>query len=740
MNSKYFNKLTIISAAAILLAGVNCKKYLDQQPITDVDTKVVFKDVASTYKAIAGVYSRLVGDAGYGIRVSLYYPLDNDEMQGPTGAGDNDRRDIARYAATSGNAQITNPFNQMFQGIEYANICIENIPKMEMYTTGSDQEKKQLQRMYGEALTLRAQFYLEAIRNWGDLPAHFLPAAQQILTDPFPKRVSMDTLYERLLNDLALASTLLPWRNDVAGIGDLPNERITKGTAKALRARIALFRGGYALRNSGPMTRGANHLAYYTIARTECNDIMTSGQHAMNPGFRALWKDQVCAHTSNDPHGELMFQASGIGLTGAEDTKLGYYNGPRVNNLGNSSVNPLPSYLYLFDSTDQRRDVTVCLYFTNTNGTRIPQAIVNLTDGKYRRDWITNPTFSPTDAVQYFSLKWQIIRYSDVLLMYAEAENELNGASASAYNALNMVRRRGYGKPINTPDASVDIPAGLSSSDFFKAIVRERALELGGEGIRKYDLIRWNLLGTAITESRANMIKMSTNTPMINPTYMAAYPAYVLTAANPNAMYFFTNTTSETNNVNGSSGIWANSLYKYSPFADPSVTFNTQTGNYTLLSTDYGVIARGQTNIITLPSAVGNAGKIYWVRFTPNNPAATTTASWTYNMRANTVSGQTLDGTTATNHTYSGTVAASGTATPTVNGPVRTLGFYSNGVNWITTTPAPPAWFTTAINAAGTNSPVGRFATSFTTGKGELLPIPQPARDANFNLSQNTGY
>lgn len=527
MTNKFFNKLTAITAVCALLATGSCKKYLDQKPITDVTSEVVFKDVASTYKALAGAYSRLVGDAGFGIRLSLYYPVDNDEMQGPTGAADNDRRDIARYSATPGNAQITNPFNQLFQGIEFANLCIANIPKMDMYTSGSDQEKKQLQRMYGEALTLRAQYYLEAIRNWGDLPAHFLPAASQVGSDPFPVRISRDTIYNRLLNDLQTAAALVPWRNEVTSIGDVLDERITKGTVKALRARIALYRGGYGLRSTGGMQRGSDYLTYYQIARTECNDIINSGQHTLNPSFRALWKDQVNAHAVTDPHGELMFQASAIGLNSAEDTKLAYYNGPTVNNLGNKSINVLPSYFYLFDSTDTRRDVTCAPYNVAANGsTKVAQAITAICDGKYRRDWITNPVVSPTNAVQYFSLKWQIIRYSDVLLMYAEAENELNGATASAYNAINMVRRRGFGKPIGTPDATVDIPAGLSKADFFKAIVRERALELGGEGIRKYDLIRWNLLATALAETRANMLKMSGNLAMVNPTYMADYPSY----------------------------------------------------------------------------------------------------------------------------------------------------------------------------------------------------------------------
>ncbi|MBL0182657.1 MAG: RagB/SusD family nutrient uptake outer membrane protein [Chitinophagaceae bacterium] len=629
MNRKYFNKLSILISASLLLLLGGCKKYLDQQPITEVGSDLVFKDVASTRQAIAGVYSRLVGDQGFGIRLSLYYTVDNDEMQGPTGAADNDRRDIARYAATPGNAQLTNPFNQLFTGIEYANICIDNIPKMDMYSNGSDNEKKQLQRMYGEALTLRAQFYLEAIMNWGDLPQHFVPAYAQASGNPFPTKVDRDTLYGQLLNDLKIAEDLVPWKNEVASIGDQVDERLTKGAVKGLRARIALFRGGYSLRQDGTMKRGSNYLAYYQIAKDECNDIINSGQHSLNPSFRALWKDQVCGHAVTDPNGELMFQASAIGFTGAEDTKLGYYNGPTVNSLGNKSINVMPTYFYLFDSTDLRRDVTCAAYnvgsptATPTPLPKIGQALTAICDGKYRRDWTSNPVISPTSAVQYLGLKWQILRYSDVLLMFAEAENEINGPTASAYTAVNMVRRRGYGKPIAAPDVTVDL-AGLSKTSFFAALVRERALELGGEGVRKFDLIRWNLLASAVAETKANLTRMATPTAtaLVDPSYMAGYPSYCKTLILPIAMYYITNTLSDDNNING---LWKNSLYKTAPTTTPA----------------------GTTKV---------------------------------------------------------------------------------------------AWLTNAITAAGTTSPLGRFATGFTTGKSELMPLPQPARDANFNLAQNPGY
>lgn len=198
--------------------------------------------------------------------------------------------------------------------------------------------------------------------------------------------------------------------------------------------------------------------------------------------------------------------------------------------------------------------------------------------------------------------------------MFAEAENEINGPTPAAYEALNMVRRRGFGKPIGAA-SEIDIPAGLNKTDFFKAIVRERALELGGEGVRKYDLIRWNLIATSLDETKANLKNMSERKAIVSPTYMADYPAYSKTASLPQYMYFIPTSTAD------NSSIWATSYYKPSPSSTPAGTT-----------------------------------RVNWVR-----------------QEINTVA-------------------------------------------------------------------LARFATGFTSNKSELLPIPQPARDANPNLTQNPGY
>jgi hypothetical protein len=582
MNKKYLNSLAILLTASLIFTAVSCKKYLDQQPITSVGPDIVFNSVENARSALVGVYAQLTGDNTYGLRVSLYFPIGTDEMQGPTGAADGSRRDFPLYATTPTNNNMFAPYSQLFKGIQYANLCIASIPAMDLYENGTEQQRKQLQRMYGEALTLRAQFYFEAIRNWGDLPAHFEPAEILAVKDPFPPRTDRDTLYEHLLNDLKTAEDLVPWRNDVSSIGDAADERITKGTVKALRARIALSRGGYSLRQDGSIKRGSNYQTYYQIAKDETNEIINSGQHSLNPNYRDLWKNQVGSKVANDPNGELMFQATGIGRTSAADTKMGYYNGPQVVNLatqtaatGNSGVLVLPTYFYLFDSLDTRRDVTCAAYVDTLapDGTTFYKRgspITTIFDGKYRRGWINPPLPAGTYLNNYSGTKWQIIRYSDVLLMFAEAENELNGPTGAAYNAINMVRRRGFNKPINASDLTVDL-SGLSKDDFFKALVRERSLELGGEGVRKFDLIRWNLLATAINETKANLTKMGASTAMTPLSYMAQPPSYVFIPANlPNALYFKGRTTSD--DLSFSGGLIVNSLYKAASATTPAGT------------------------------------------------------------------------------------------------------------------------------------------------------------------------
>jgi hypothetical protein len=525
----------IILVLVLSVSLFSCKNYLDLEPPSAFSENYVFSNLPNARSAVLGVYDRLSGLQAYGSRLSLMYPYDSDEMVGVLNgaAPDNSSRDLSRYNLQATNAQLAGPFEQLYAGVERANICIKNIPAMDQYSNGTASEQLELKRLHGEALTLRAQFYFELIRNWGDLPAPFEPAADQAeLTLP---KVDRDTIYNRLIADLKTAQELLPWRTEASN-----DERITKGAAKALRARLALYRAGFSLRRSNRMERTGDYLSFYQIARDECYELMQHReQHTLNPSFQAVFKDGIDAYTL-DPHGEILFE---VAMGRETDSNLGYYDGPRfyvpgnTSLLGNGQIRIIPAYFYAFDSLDTRRDVTCAPYYNDPDYSKKVQPLLNMTSGKFRSDWI-NPRLS--SAIQATGLNWPLIRFSDVLLMFAEAENELhNGPTSEAILALQEVRTRAYGG-----NETGNIPN--DKEGFFNSLVQERYLEFGGEGIRKYDLIRWNLIGQKIQEVRDVLTKMKNKVAPYDqlPQYMYYKPAE-------------------------QEVVWGNSLYKASPAIAP---------------------------------------------------------------------------------------------------------------------------------------------------------------------------
>ena len=140
--------LLIITIALFLLEG--CKKWTAVEPGSDYSIAEVFADVPNATSALIGVYDELQGDNGYGIRISLYYPYDSDEGI-VSGNIDNGRRGLGRYQLLLTNSEVSNPFRELYRGIEKANLCIEQIPLMPLYTNGPDDQKQQLHRWYADA-------------------------------------------------------------------------------------------------------------------------------------------------------------------------------------------------------------------------------------------------------------------------------------------------------------------------------------------------------------------------------------------------------------------------------------------------------------------------------------------------------------------------------------------------------------------------------------------------------------
>lgn len=571
MLHRHFTIKKLVAAVCICTAvfTVSCKKYLSPSSLSTFEPSITFGNIPNAKAALMGAYLSFAGDYGYGIRASYYYPYDDDNIMGGGSGLDQSRHQIAHYTLQAGNADIVNSFNQFYAGIEKANLCIYYIPKMEQYESGTAPDRNELHRLLGEAYVIRAQYYFELMRNWGDVPAQWVPSA--FVSNLFLPRTGRDTIYDHLLGDLAVAKTLMPWRTAVP-----QDERFTKGSAMALRAKIALFRGGYSLRLNGQMARGADYLNYYKMALAECDTLMKNrSQHTLLPSFKSIWKDVIDAHKPVDASGEIIMQVAMANGTNS-DSKIGAQNGTRINGVGGALGNVLPTYFYQFDSTDDRRDVTVVPFEVVRDVYGRGHASNSIYDGKFRRDWITGPSYymssgvtsgsnpvtltpASNSSIQNFQLNWPLIRFSDILLMYAEADNEINGSpSLSAAAAFKEVSQRGHGG-----NAALVPSIPTDKDGFFKLIVRERSLEFGGEGIRKYDLIRWNLLATALAETKANLAKMSTAAAMAAPSYMAAPPSYTLKATLPAYMYYYQNAPATDNKI------WANSFYKPTPATAP---------------------------------------------------------------------------------------------------------------------------------------------------------------------------
>jgi hypothetical protein len=277
-------------------------------------------------------------------------------------------------------------------------------------------------------------------------------------------------------------------------------------------------------KESHTMLRSSNYKDYLKIAYDECKELMARrDQHDLNPVYENIFKS-LHSSTRSDNTNELMFEVGAYGAGSRTDTKLGYYNGIRINGSsrfggGGGGELAIATYFYEFDQIgDVRRDVTLGSYEINDSSYKVLNTLNNMTDAKFRRSWTNIVGTSQTLAVN-----WPVLRFADVLLMFAEADNELNGGpSPDAQNALLEIRKRAFvGNESRIPAIPTDY------AGFFDAIVKERLLEFGAEAIRKYDLIRWNLMDSKFKETRVKLRQlMNGEGPYVNiPKYVYVKPA-----------------------------------------------------------------------------------------------------------------------------------------------------------------------------------------------------------------------
>jgi hypothetical protein len=497
---------------ACVFFTVSCDNFLDTESKSKFTEDTVFGNLDYATKSVMSIYNSMMMTDTYETTLGYLYPMDNDiEFKAGVNDADGGAR-LCRYQADDNNSRLANTWNLLYQSIERANICIDNLPECPIW---NGEYASEVHRLYGESLTLRALCYHELIRNWGDVP--FSKNSVQDGDNYYLPRTDRDEIYEYLIDDLEEAQKHVPWMKDVQSA-----ERVTKAFVKGLRARMALAYAGYSSRTPTETRRGRNWQRYYEIARQECKEVMESNKHQLNPNFEGIFTT-LHSYKQELQYGEVLFElAYGRIKSGRVGVFIGmqHSSSDRRWGMSASDVNTSPYYFYSFDKKDLRRNVSVELFSYREGGAnaglqRVTTAwINNFKMTKWRKSWITPSMGGDLSGNSYTGVNWPLMRYADIVLMFAETENELNGPTQAAKDALASVRKRAFHSDLWDEKVTQYVDSVAADQDnFFNAIVDERAWEFGGEMIRKYDLIRWNLLGDKLQQAREANLKIVDNDP-----------------------------------------------------------------------------------------------------------------------------------------------------------------------------------------------------------------------------------
>ncbi len=504
--------ITISLILAASLATWSCKDILEAPTKSSLDESVIFSTPSLAEGVIPGILQSFGETNSYRGRYLVYYGTNTDvEVYSSLKTINDDKSRLGNYNTNVENDQMNtdnNAWAKFYEGIERANMAIRGLRNY-----GNIDRNPAMAQVLGEVLVLRAVIYNDLIKGWGDVPARFEPINTETTYLP---RSDKDVIYKQLLADLDEAASLLPWPNESNVTKSV--ERVNKAFAKGLRARLALAAGGYSQRLDGTVRLSSDpdlsKDKMYAIAKQECLDIINSGTLRLL-GFEELFRrfngENILAG------GESMWEipfSEGRGRVifdlGVRHTKTDKYTGQ--NRGGTVVANPL--MWYEFDKEDVRRSVSVVPYewdrassdAADAGGFQVPTTLGRMYFGKYRYEWMNRRVTSTNDD----GLNWMYMRYADVILMAAEAINELDGPQAAA-PYLKMILDRAF--PTNSAKVNTLMSeATVSKTAFFNAIVDQRALEFTGEMLRKADLIRWNLLATKLTEAKTKLQQLETRT------------------------------------------------------------------------------------------------------------------------------------------------------------------------------------------------------------------------------------
>jgi len=489
-----------------LVAFASCD--MDAPSISTLDESSVFATYSLAESEVMSIHVSFGETNSYRGRFLPYYGVNTDVEWGnaPSFADRvSDKQSLWNYATLPGNGQMNttnNAYAKFYEGIERANLAIAGIRKY-----GKIEENANMRHLLGEALTLRAVIYNDLIKAWGDVPARFEPNNSDNMYLP---RTNRDVIYKQLLADLLEAEGYCYWANENAITKS--TERVSKDFVKGLRARLALYAGGYGLRGDGYRLSNDPDLApakMYEIAKKECEEVINHGSSRLGSfkeNFVKLCEDNVTA--GGESLWEIPFSA-GRGRV-LYTWGLKHNAKDQYTQQAQGGVNRAVSTLYYdYDPEDVRRDITVVPYEwskeqVSGNSYVTLSGLNKMCFGKLRYEWMKRIVTSTNDD----GVNWQYMRLADVYLMAAEAENEL-GSTETAWKFMQPILDRAL------PAAKVlELKAKYTASQqaFREAIYDQRALEFAGEALRKADLVRWGNIDTKMAEAKAKLTRLANRT------------------------------------------------------------------------------------------------------------------------------------------------------------------------------------------------------------------------------------
>jgi hypothetical protein len=467
---------------ALLTSLSSCNDFLQTEPYDFVSPETFYSNETECTMALAGIYYTLVYEEVYGNYYSCMISNVDDLSYYQRNVGSISSQVYGNGHSPS-NQHVWGAWEMLYKGINNANVLLQNIDAANI----SESVKT---RIKGEAKFLRAYYHFLLVQGWYEVPIRKFSISD--INDSDLEATPHAEALDWIIDEMEACVDMV----DDSDYDKSPSY-VKKNTVMGILARVCLWRAGYPSNGGQP---------YYERAAKWAKQVKDSGKHALNPDVYALWKN--LASDQYDPtYNESIWEAEFVGYREGNDWTEG-----RIGNvIGNLQSGTTYGYGYgfyagslilwdLFDESDLRRDLSMAPYSINANNVKKDWSktqFVQRCCGKFRREWETNPSKSKT----YTPENYPILRYADVLLMLAEAENEANqGPTTLAYECINEVRKR----------AGITEVEGLSYADFQQLVRDERGRELCFESLRKYDLVRWGIyvkavhddLGAAVADSR----------------------------------------------------------------------------------------------------------------------------------------------------------------------------------------------------------------------------------------------